>query len=371
MAAYLADQDRQNYNNVRIGTRTYDRPSLDRFHNQAGLTDANLIQTYADAAAYLADSGRADRLYAEINGQRYVVSALEAVNTATPLTDSNLPYPEDVGYATTAVGDHAEATGYHATAVGDSARAAGDQSTAIGRWPYAANRATALGWAAGARGDRSTALGWIARAYGDGSTALGGYAYAHGSRATSAGSHSVADGWGAVSIGGLAAALGSRNVAVGRNATTAALARWQNIWDVVPSGKVINDLVWCARNPDWEDDVEQFVLECGDFMTDAERNSAMLARRDAQGETFRGSIRTRLAQRLSGRVWRSVWTNCRCNAPPLSGNSLMLWPTGPPRWEPVRAPRPMPPPLSGNTLTLTATGASLSDLPLLHPGRAA
>ena len=285
VAAYLADRSRHIHKNVRIGTRTYDAASLNRFHSRTGLTDANLIRTYADAAAYLADSGRSNRLYAEINGRRYVVSVLEAVNRATPLTDSNLPSPMDVLYGNTAVGDSAQATGDGATAVGNSAEASGDLSTAMGQFSSAAGRATAVGWGA--------------RAYGDRSTALGKQAHASGSRATSAGSLSVADGWGAVSIGGVATALGDRNVAVGRNATTAALSRWQNIWDIVPPGRSFNELVECARDPDMWKRAGQFIDQCGDFMTAAERSSTMLARQDAQGETFRGSIRTRLTQRLS------------------------------------------------------------------------
>ena len=284
VAAYLADQNRYVHRNVRIGARTYQRHALERFHAQSGLTDANLIQLYADAATYLADSGRANRLFAEINGQIYRVSVLEAVNTATPLTDSNLPSPESVGSATTAVGDDAQATGYDATAVGQGAKATGDESTAVGQISYAASKATAIG-------DHS-------RAYGDRSTALGMQAYAYGSLATSAGNLSVADGLGAVSIGGFAAALGNRNVAVGRVATTAALRRWQEIRDVLPSGRALTGLVECARDPDLWKNAERFVNECGDFMTDTERSSAMLARGDTQGQTFREGVRTRLTQRL-------------------------------------------------------------------------
>ena len=281
VAAFLADPNRHIHKNVRIGTRDYDGAALRRF---PGLTDANLIQTYTNAAAYLADSGRSDRLYAEINGRRYVVSVLEAVNRATPLSDSNLPSPVELLNGNTAVGDSAQATGDGATAVGNSAEAAGDLSTAMGQYSSAAGRATAVGWGA--------------RAYGDRSTALGKQAYASGSRATSAGSLSVADGLGAVSIGGIATALGNRNVAVGRSATTAALSRWQNIWDIVPPGQTFTQLVECARDPDMWKDAGRFIGRCDGFMTNAERSSAMLARQDAQGETFRGSIRTRLTQRL-------------------------------------------------------------------------
>ena len=68
VAAYLAGAERQGLW-VRIGSHDVVPVHIeDWIRSGVTVTDANLIATYANAAAYLADSQRTDTLYAKIAG---------------------------------------------------------------------------------------------------------------------------------------------------------------------------------------------------------------------------------------------------------------------------------------------------------------
>ena len=285
VAAYLADSNRNEHRNVKIGTRTFARHELETFHSNTGLTNSNLIASYANVAAYLADAGRAGRLYAEINGNVYRVVALEAANNAGTLSDTSLPNPFEPHFATTAVGNYAKATAYDATAVGESADATGAQSTAVGQ-------------VAGAFGSRSTSVGDHARAYSHRSVAVGMYSHASGVGATSVGQHASTLGAGATSLGRSAVALGERTMALGRGALAANLDADQYLGDAVSESGYIGLLIECAHDPTI-DSVQRFASECDQYLTAGERGDARLAQDDAAGEAFRQGIRTRLQGRLT------------------------------------------------------------------------
>lgn len=284
VAAYLADSGRNEHRFVKIGTRTFSRPELETFHSSTGLTDANLIASYADVAAYLADTGRAGRFSAEINGKVYLVTALEAANNAGTLADASLPDPLEPRFATTAVGDNAEATAYDATAVGESARASGGQSTAVGQF-------------ARAFGGNSTAVGDHARAYSSDSVAVGQYSHASGHGATAVGRLADSYGAGATSLGRSAVALGERTTALGRGAIAANFDADQYDRDAVPERGGVGTLIKCAHDPSYS--IQYFTTECNQYMTAGERADARLAQDNAAGETFRQGIRTRLQGRLT------------------------------------------------------------------------
>lgn len=284
VAAYLADSGRNEHRFVKIGTRTFSRPELETFHSSTGLTDANLIASYADVAAYLADTGRAGRFSAEINGKVYLVTALEAANNAGTLADASLPNPLEPSFATTAVGDNAEATAYDATAVGESARASGGQSTAMGQF-------------ARAFGGDSTAVGDHARAYSSDSVAVGQYSHASGYGATAVGQSADSYGAGATSLGRSAVALGERTTALGRGAVAANFDADQYDRDAVPERGGVGTLIKCAHDPSYS--IQYFTTECNQYMTAGERADARLAQDNAAGETFRQGIRTRLQGRLT------------------------------------------------------------------------
>lgn len=254
---YLADPDRHNYRNVKIGQYILQRFEVEDFHEANTLTDNNLIKAYADVAAYLADNERTNRLYADIGGQVYHVVRLEAYNNAGTLNDDNLPRAEMPRFRTTAVGDNARARGYDGTAVGESARALGDQSTAVGQNARAFEyRSTAIGDHARAHSDRTTAVGTGARAAGERAIALGNYAVAGGERSTALGSGAL--------------------VAKDR-----------------PDS--LGTLIDCALQPS---SIDSFVSECNEFLTDAERADSRLAQDNADGEAFRQSIITRLEEEV-------------------------------------------------------------------------
>ena len=284
VAAYLADSGRNEHRFVKIGTRTFSRPELETFHSSTGLTDANLIASYANVAAYLADTGRAGRFSAEINGKVYLVTALEAANNAGTLADASLPDPLEPRFATTAVGDNAEATAYDATAVGESARASGGQSTAVGQF-------------ARAFGGNSTAVGDHARAYSSDSVAVGQYSHASGHGATAVGRLADSYGAGATSLGRSAVALGERTTALGRGAIAANFDADQYDRDAVPERGGVGTLIKCAHDPSYG--IQYFTTECNQYMTAGERADARLAQDNAAGETFRQGIRTRLQGRLT------------------------------------------------------------------------
>ena len=284
VAAYLADSGRNEHRFVKIGTRTFSRPELETFHSSTGLTDANLIASYADVAAYLADTGRAGRFSAEINGKIYLVTALEAANNAGTLADASLPNPLEPSFATTAVGDNAEATAYDATAVGESARASGGQSTAMGQF-------------ARAFGGNSTAVGDHSRAYSSDSVAVGQYSHASGYGATAVGRLADSYGAGATSLGRSAVALGERTTALGRGAIAANFGADQYHRDAVPERGGVGTLIKCAHDPSYS--IQYFTTECNQYMTAGERADARLAQDNAAGETFRQGIRTRLQGRLT------------------------------------------------------------------------
>ena len=284
VAAYLADSGRNEHRFVKIGTRTFSRPELETFHSSTGLTDANLIASYANVAAYLADTGRAGRFSAEINGKVYLVTALEAANNAGTLADASLPNPLEPSFATTAVGDNAEATAYDATAVGESARASGGQSTAVGQF-------------ARAFGGDSTAVGDHARAYSSDSVAVGQYSHASGYGATAVGQSADSYGAGATSLGRSAVALGERTTALGRGAIAANFDADQYDRDAVPERGGVGTLIKCAHDPSYS--IQYFTTECNQYMTAGERADARLAQDNAAGETFRQGIRTRLQGRLT------------------------------------------------------------------------
>lgn len=269
VAAYLADQHRNDHRNIKIGDYILEQSQVERFHQANGLTDDNLIESYADVASYLADSERASRLYAEIGGVRYLVVNLEALNNAGTLSDRNLPRPERVNLKTTAVGRNAKAIAYDATAFGHNALAAGDAATAVGEFSNAlGHKSTALGDHAHAHGDRAQALGADSRAYGDHATALGQSADSYGEDSTALGQGAFAT---------------KSSTAVGRGALAA---------KDYASGS--GALIECAHHPRYDDDFDSFIGGCERFFTEAERQDSRLAQDDDAGQAFRQGIRSRL-----------------------------------------------------------------------------
>ena len=285
-AAYLADPNRGNYKAVKIGQHILNTVEIAQFHASTSLTDSNLIASYADVAAYLADTGRANRLYAEIDGNVYLVATLEASNNAGTLSDASLPYRATPSFNTVAVGDGAKATAYDATAVGSGADATGARSTAVG-------------FSAAATGNRATAMGHNSGAYGSRSTALGGFSHASGNRTTAVGRSANSYGTYATSLGADSTALGQWTTALGRGAHAVNLDADQYLWDAFPEPGSwgVGGLIECAHDPTFG--IQRFVNDCDQYMTADEKADAKLAQDDADGETFRQGIRTRLQDRLA------------------------------------------------------------------------
>ncbi len=276
VAAYLAGAERRGLW-VRIGSHDVAPVHIeDWIRSGVTVTDANLIATYADAAAYLADSQRTSRLYAKIDGRLYLVSELEAANNQAALTDSNLPRHFAPAANNAAVGDDARATGRGATAVGSRARASEDASAAFGR-------------SAVALGDDATALGASSTALSTDSTALGQYTFAQGEWAVAAGVNTAARGWSSTAVGALARAAGSRNTAVGGSAQTASSIPVQGL------GRLIE----CAHLPEGIASPSSFASRCDSYLTAGERANANLAADSAAGRAFRQTVRQRLATVLN------------------------------------------------------------------------
>ena len=158
-----------------------------------------------------------------------------------------------------------------------------ERATAVGRDARAlAERATAVGDYSWATGYRSTALGVSSRALGDRSTALGGYASADGERSTVVGQNSRT--------------RGERNTAVGTGAVAA-----------TDSSVDLRELWSCTSYPWVSADPDRFAQYCAEFFTADEQQDPRLTQDDADGETFRETIRMRLQDELDDlAVERSV-----------------------------------------------------------------
>ncbi len=283
---YLSDPERGQHRFVRINNRYFSTFQLNEFNGRTsgGLTDANLITTFADVNAYLANPN-SNQLYAQIGDGIYLVSVLESRRNAGTLNADNLPSPVTTDFSTTAIGDYARAKDFDSTAIGSSAYAGGRDSTAIGQY-------------SGAFETRGLAVGANTRSYGDRSTVVGGNTLSFGRQSVVVGVDSISYGERATVVGQYGLAIGDRNSVFGRGATAANLAPGQEIEDAVSGHSGIGGLVECAREPDLND-AESFVSGCSSYLTDAERGDVRLAAETDAGETFRADIRTRLQARLT------------------------------------------------------------------------
>ena len=310
--AFLADPDRNNHEYVKVGNWIYPRWQLAYFAAETGLTDANLVRTYADLAAYntATESDRKSSHFAVIDGELYVVSLLEAYKSAGAgglLTADNLPYTltQEPNPDSIAIGTRARAEGYRATAFGARANADGDSTTAIGRGAQASGRmSTAVGRSAQALGRSATALGARARAYSPDSVAVGQNSQAYGDDTLAAGRSAVGYGEDATSLGTRAVAMGERTTALGRGAVAANLGAGQTVSDAVPETWGLSELISCATSgwyaPDTSGSGVNLLNDCPQYLTDAEKGNADLIRDTAAGRTLRQAIRQRLEKRLAG-----------------------------------------------------------------------
>ena len=281
VGAYNANDGKDSDNWVQIGTHTLPNWMIGRFFGDDAVTSDKLIKTYANAAAYLADTTRSTRLFAVIGSNVYTVAALEARNNNAALTDSNLPDTIGAPPAGVALGDNADAE-HLATAVGSASEAV--------------EGATALGFAARAKGVESVAIGESSRVIDGRSVAIGQWATTSGNYSTVVGTY--ASGFGAESavLGVAASAIGKGNTALGRFASAADWGAGNAEWDAVPEG--LGTLIRCATEPEYVTDGQKFVDDCFAVLTNAEKAHTSLFPDTSAGQTYRGTIRTRLRARL-------------------------------------------------------------------------